>query len=62
MIEAIVEDLDAKRALFAELDGIVRQDAILATNTSALPVTEIAAATKYPSVLSACTSSTRPRC
>ena len=44
VIEAIVEDLDAKRALFAELEGIVRPNAILATNTSALSVTEIAAA------------------
>jgi 3-hydroxybutyryl-CoA dehydrogenase len=48
VIEAIVEDLDAKRRLFAELDGIVGADAILATNTSALPVTEIAAATSRP--------------
>jgi 3-hydroxybutyryl-CoA dehydrogenase len=48
VIEAIIEDLDAKRAIFAELDGIVRPDAILATNTSALPVTEIAAATERP--------------
>jgi 3-hydroxybutyryl-CoA dehydrogenase len=48
VIEAIVEDLGAKRELFAELDGIVRPEAILATNTSALPVTEIAAATSRP--------------
>jgi 3-hydroxybutyryl-CoA dehydrogenase len=48
VIEAIVEDLDAKRALFAELDSIVRPDAILATNTSALSVTEIARATERP--------------
>ena len=48
VVEAIVEDLDAKRALFAELDGIVRPEAILATNTSALPVTEIAAASEHP--------------
>ncbi len=45
VIEAIVEDLDAKRTLFAELDGILGPDAILATNTSALSVTEIASAT-----------------
>jgi 3-hydroxybutyryl-CoA dehydrogenase len=44
VVEAIVEDLDAKLALFAELEGIVRPDAILATNTSALSVTEIASA------------------
>jgi 3-hydroxybutyryl-CoA dehydrogenase len=48
VIEAIVEDLDAKRKLFAELDRITRPGAILATNTSALSVTEIAEATERP--------------
>ena len=48
VIEAIVEELDAKRALFAELERICRADAVLATNTSALSVTEIAAATATP--------------
>jgi 3-hydroxybutyryl-CoA dehydrogenase len=48
VIEAIVEDLAAKRELLAALDGIVRPDAILATNTSALSVTELAAATSAP--------------
>jgi 3-hydroxybutyryl-CoA dehydrogenase len=48
VVEAIVEDLDAKLALFGELEGIVRPDAILATNTSALSVTEIAAAVSTP--------------
>jgi len=48
VVEAIVEDLAPKRALFAELEGIVRPDAVLATNTSALSVTEIAAATTRP--------------
>ena len=48
VVEAIVEELDAKRALFAELEGIVGADAILATNTSALSVTEIAAAIEKP--------------
>jgi 3-hydroxybutyryl-CoA dehydrogenase len=48
VIEAIVEELDAKRALFAELERICRADAVLATNTSALSVTEIAAATETP--------------
>jgi len=47
VIEAIVEDLDAKRELFAELDRICRPDAILATNTSALSVSEIAEATSH---------------
>ena len=45
VVEAIVEDMDAKRQLFARLEKICRPDAILATNTSALSVTEIAAAT-----------------
>jgi 3-hydroxybutyryl-CoA dehydrogenase len=48
VIEAIVEDLDAKRELFAELDRVCGPDAILATNTSALSVTEIAQATERP--------------
>ena len=48
VVEAIVEELDAKLALFSELDRLVRPDAILATNTSALSVTEIAAATSSP--------------
>jgi 3-hydroxybutyryl-CoA dehydrogenase len=48
VIEAIVEDLDAKRELFRELDRITRPDAVLATNTSALSVTEIAEATDHP--------------
>ena len=48
VIEAIVEDLEAKRALFAELDGIVAPEAILASNTSALSITEIAAGTAHP--------------
>ena len=48
VIEAIVEDVVAKRAVFAELDAIVDPEAILATNTSALSVTEIAVATTRP--------------
>ena len=48
VIEAIVEELDAKQALCAELESICRPDTILATNTSALSVTEIAAATETP--------------
>ena len=48
VIEAIVEELEPKRELFAELDRICRPDAILATNTSALSVTEIASATSHP--------------
>ena len=48
VIEAIVEELGPKRGLFANLDRICRPDAVLATNTSALSVTEIAAATTRP--------------
>src|SRR5690606_8923834 len=39
VVEAIIERLDAKQALFRELEGIVGDDCILATNTSSLPVT-----------------------
>jgi 3-hydroxybutyryl-CoA dehydrogenase len=48
VIEAIVEELVAKRELFAELDLICRPDTLLASNTSALSVTEIAAAASSP--------------
>ena len=48
VIEAIVEALEPKQALFAELETICRPDAVLATNTSALSVTELAAATSSP--------------
>src|SRR5574338_410339 len=46
VIEAIVENLEAKRQLFAELEGIVAPDCILASNTSSLSVTTIAATLK----------------
>ncbi|ATA61697.1 3-hydroxyacyl-CoA dehydrogenase [Geobacillus stearothermophilus] len=48
IIEAVVENMDVKTKLFAELDEIARPEAILASNTSSLPITEIAAATKRP--------------
>src|SRR4051794_20018727 len=48
VVEAIVEDLAPKQELFAELERICRADAVLATNTSALSVTEIAAALSTP--------------
>ncbi len=48
VIEAIVEELDAKRELFSELDRITRPDAVLATNTSALSVSQIAEAAQHP--------------
>lgn len=48
VVEAVFEELDVKRELFAELDRICRPDAVLATNTSAIPITQIAAATRRP--------------
>ncbi|MBB6283060.1 MULTISPECIES: 3-hydroxybutyryl-CoA dehydrogenase [Geobacillus] len=48
VIEAVVENMDVKTKLFAELDEIARPETILASNTSSLPITEIAAATKRP--------------
>ncbi|HDR15694.1 MAG TPA: 3-hydroxyacyl-CoA dehydrogenase family protein [Desulfobacteraceae bacterium] len=46
VFEAIIENLDAKRDLFARLDEICRPETVFASNTSAIPVTEIAQATK----------------
>ena len=48
VIEVIVENLEAKQKLFAELEGIVAPDCILATNTSSLSVTTIASKMKTP--------------
>ena len=48
VIEAIVERLDAKKALFAELEAIVGTRAVLVSNTSSLSVTAIAATLKHP--------------
>lgn len=47
-VEAVFERLDAKREVFRELDRVCAEDAVLATNTSAIPVTSIAAATERP--------------
>lgn len=48
VVEAAPEKLEIKRGLFRELEGIVGRDAVLATNTSSLPVTEIAAGLADP--------------
>jgi 3-hydroxybutyryl-CoA dehydrogenase len=48
VIEAIVENMDVKTKVFSELDEHAPKHAILATNTSSLPITEIAAATNRP--------------
>jgi 3-hydroxybutyryl-CoA dehydrogenase len=47
-VEAVVEDLEIKRGLFAELEGVVGPDCILATNTSSISVTAIAAGLQRP--------------
>ena len=51
VVEAIVERLDAKQSLLSDLEAVVRNDAILATNTSSLSVTAIGAALKNPARL-----------
>ena len=48
VFEAVPEHLDLKKRTFAELDPVLRDDAILATNTSSLPVIDMAVATKRP--------------
>ena len=48
IVEAIVENLDVKKQLFQQLEDIIHADCILATNTSSLSVTSIAAACKRP--------------
>ena len=48
VIEAATENMEAKKALFQELDELCKPEAIIATNTSALSITEIAAATNRP--------------
>jgi 3-hydroxybutyryl-CoA dehydrogenase len=48
VVEAVVEELEATRELFRELEDVVAPEAVLATNTSALSVTEIASATERP--------------
>ncbi len=48
VVEAVFEDLDVKREVFTQLDGIVKPQALLATNTSTLDIDAIAAATKRP--------------
>lgn len=48
VVEAVFERLDVKQEVFRQLDKICRADAVLATNTSAIPITQIAAATDRP--------------
>ena len=51
VIESVVEDLAVKKALFTELEEIVKPGGILATNTSTLPVVEMAMVTKRPELV-----------
>ncbi len=48
VIEAVFEKLEVKHEIFRTLDKLVREDAVLASNTSAIPITKIAAATEHP--------------
>ena len=48
IVEAIVEQVDAKRALFTSLDAMVKADAILASNTSSISITVLGSATRRP--------------
>ncbi len=48
IIEAVTEEMESKKALFAELDKLCKPEAIIATNTSSLSITEIASATERP--------------
>ena len=48
IIEAIIENLDEKRKMYAALEAIVKKDAIFASNTSSLSITELMTATKRP--------------
>jgi 3-hydroxybutyryl-CoA dehydrogenase len=54
VIEAIVENLDEKKALFRDLDRITRPDVILASNTSSVSVTALAAETRRPDKVAGC--------
>lgn len=48
IIEAIIENMDEKRKLYSTLDGLCKPETIFASNTSSLPIIEMAAATKRP--------------
>lgn len=48
VVEAAIENMKIKKEIFAELDGICKPEAILASNTSSLSITEVASATKRP--------------
>lgn len=47
-VEAVVEKLDVKKELFQKLDQLLREEVIIASNTSSLPITDLASVTKRP--------------
>ncbi|WP_254840208.1 3-hydroxyacyl-CoA dehydrogenase family protein [Natronomonas marina] len=51
VVEAAVENMDVKREIFADLDSVTDEDVVLATNTSTLSITTIAAATERPELV-----------
>ena len=55
VIEAIIENVDEKKKMYASIDGIVKKDAIFASNTSSISVTELLTSVKRPERLSGCT-------
>ena len=57
VIEAIIENVEEKKKMFARLDQVVKREAIFATNTSSVSVTEVMTATSAPTASSACISS-----
>ena len=61
VIEAIVENVEAKRQAYAQVEAVVGPDCLLASNTSSLCITEMAAAPSGPTSSAGCTSSTRCR-
>jgi 3-hydroxybutyryl-CoA dehydrogenase len=48
VVEAVIENIDLKKRIFTEVDGILKPQAILASNTSTIPITEMAAVTRRP--------------
>ena len=51
IIEAVIENVGEKKKMYAALDGIVKKDAIFASNTSSISITELMTATKRPGAL-----------
>ncbi len=48
VVEAVIENVDEKKKMYAELDGVVKKDAIFASNTSSISITELLTSTKRP--------------